>query len=160
MGAIERLIQQKQFKNEHEKAIVSLLYSSNFVINAQQKAFKQLGITHQQFNVLRILRGQYPNPANINLIKERLIDKNSDVSRLIERLRISGFVERITCPKDRRSVDVKITEKGLTILAEIDKSNETLFTTELMPLSQKEVVEFNTLLNKILSAYEQQLKIA
>jgi MarR family multiple gene transcriptional regulator MgrA len=106
------------------------------------------------------LRGQYPNPANLNLIKDRLIDRNSDVSRLIERLRLSEFVERVTCPNDRRSVDVKITEKGLMILAEIDKANETLFTSELMPLSQKEVVEFNTLLNKILSAYEQQLKIA
>ena len=160
MGAIERLIQQKQFKNEHEKAIVGLLYSANFVTSSQQDAFKNFGITHQQFNALRILRGQYPNPAHLNLIKDRLIDRNSDVSRLIERLRVSEFVERVTCPNDRRSVDVKITEKGLMILAEIDKANETLFTSELMPLSQKEVIEFNALLDKLLTAYEQQLKVA
>lgn len=160
MGAIERLIQQKQFKNEYEKAIVSLLYCSNFVITAQQEAFKKFAITHQQFNALRILRGQYPNPANLNLIKERLIDRNSDVSRLIERLRISEFVERVTCPNDRRSVDVKITEKGLAVLAEIDKANETLFTSELMPLSQQELEAFNVLFDKLLTAYESKLKIA
>lgn len=159
MGAIERLIQQKNFKNEHEKAIVSLLYCSNFVINAQQEAFKIFGITHQQFNALRILRGQYPNPANLNLIKDRLIDKNSDVSRLIERLRISGCVERVTCPNDRRSVDVKITDKGLTILAEIDKTNEALLTTELMPLAQEELATFNAIFDKLLTVYECKLKI-
>jgi len=153
MGAIERLIQQKKFDCEYEKANISLIYTANLITQNHQDNLKQYGITPQQYNSLRILRGQYPNATNLNLIKDRLIDKNSDASRLIERLRKLELVERVTCQKDRRAVDVKITQKGLDLLAEIDYSTKASFTNILKPLKRKEVTELNQLLDTVLSNF-------
>jgi len=74
--------------------------------------------------VLRILRGQYPNPATVNLIRERMLEKNSDVSRMVERLKKAELLERVTCEQDRRAVDVVITQKGLNLLQVIDADGE------------------------------------
>ncbi|RZK63253.1 MAG: MarR family transcriptional regulator, partial [Pedobacter sp.] len=79
----------------------------------------KFNITHQQFNILRILRGQHPNPATINILKERMLDKMSDASRIVDRLVQKEFVHRCINKKDRRAADITITKKGLTILEEI-----------------------------------------
>jgi DNA-binding MarR family transcriptional regulator len=105
-------------------------------------------ITSNQYNILRILRGQYPNPATVNLLKERMLDKMSDASRLVERLRVKGLVKRDLSSDDRRRVDVMITEKGLKLLSAIDKLNEksdTIFKN----LSSGEAKKINDLLDKL-----------
>ena len=117
---LEEEIAQKQFRNEYQKAIVNLVYSFSWLNSQQVNIIKQFDITMQQFNILRILRGQYPKPATIKLLKERMLDKMSDASRIVEKLRIKGLVERTICAHDRRNVDVIITEKGLNLLKKID----------------------------------------
>ncbi len=117
---LEKEIRQKKFKNEYQKLIVNLLYTSSWLHALQSQHLKPFGITVQQYNILRILRGQHPCPATVNLLKERMLDKMSNASRLVEKLRVKGLVERHQCSQDRRAVDVLITEKGLALLAQLD----------------------------------------
>lgn len=121
---IEEEIKQSKFRNEFHKLAVNVFYTYGWLSNIQSQLFANYHITSNQFNILRILRGQYPNPATINRLKERMLDKMSDASRLVERLRIKGLVRRDVSSSDRRRVDVLITEKGLKLLSEIDKLNE------------------------------------
>ena len=121
---LEDEIAQKQFRNQAHKLVVNIIYTYNWLMNYQQTMLKPHGITGQQFNVLRILRGQHPNPASIKLVRERMLDKMSDASRIVEKLRMKGLVERHTCPTDRRVCDVTITAKGLALLQILDKENE------------------------------------
>ena len=141
-------IKQASFASEYHKALVNILYTHNYLINNMNKVFKKYDITRQQFNVLRIIRGNEPDPSNINLIKERMIDKMSDASRIVERLKIKGFVDRRINRFDRRSVDIIITEKGLSLLAEMDNEFH-LFETPIKNLGEKEATELNNLLDKI-----------
>ena len=113
---LESEIKQKHFENVHEKLAVNLHFTSNWLGMKYQKLLKPHGISHQQFNVLRILKGRFPNPATILLIKERMLDKNSNASRLVDKLVMSGLVHRKQCPLDRRQVDITITEKGMDLL--------------------------------------------
>jgi DNA-binding MarR family transcriptional regulator len=112
------------------------------------KVFKKYGVTRQQFNVLRIIRGNSPEPSNINLIKERMLDKMSDASRIVERLKIKGLVVRKVNRLDRRSVDIIITEDGLDLLAKMDNEFY-LFEMPLKNLEETEARELNDLLDKI-----------
>lgn len=121
---LEDEIKQKKFRNEFHKLAVNIIYTHGWLINKQSSFLKKHGITEAQFNILRILRGQYPNPSSINLLKERMLDKMSDASRLVDRLLQKGLVDRKICPDDRRRVEVVITEKGLELLNEIDKYND------------------------------------
>ena len=145
---IEEAIRQSSFRNEHHKAAVNLLYTYNMVSGAIQKILNKEGLTMQQFNVLRILRGQHPGPATNSLIRERMIDKNSDVTRIIDRLLKSGHVERSLSRTDRRRVDIVITEKGMDALARIDTRNDELDST-MAALSEQEVGLLNGLLDKL-----------
>jgi MarR family transcriptional regulator, multiple gene regulator MgrA len=107
----------------------------------------------QQYNILRILRGQHPKGTNINMLKERMLDRMSDVSRLVERLRKAGLVERKSSEVDRRAVDVKITDKGLALLQEIDLELPDLEDSLKLSLSEDEALQLNHLLDKILMRY-------
>ena len=91
---IEKEIHQKSFKSEHQKLAINLLYTHGWLMSLQKKLFTNSDITTTQYNILRILRGQFPNPISINLLKDRMLDKMSDTSRLVERLRIKGYVKR------------------------------------------------------------------
>jgi MarR family multiple gene transcriptional regulator MgrA len=152
MGAIEDLIKQTKFESEYHRSLISLIYLTNIVNADQQQFFKQFDITPQQYNVLRILRGQLPNPATVNLIRDRMLDKSSDVSRIVERLRKVGLIERGTCEKDRRAVDIVITKKGLNLLAEIDVER-TQINSAFNALNEEEVKQFNGLIDKILQNF-------
>lgn len=121
---LEDEIKQKKFKNEYHKLAVNLIYTHGWLLNHQSQFFKKFQITGAQYNILRILRGQHPNPASINLLKERMLDKMSDTSRLVERLRQKGLVEREVCPNDRRKVEVVITEKGMDLLKSMDNMED------------------------------------
>ncbi len=145
---LEKEISQKQFRNEYQKAVVNIVYSFNWLYSRQVSLLKPFDITLQQFNILRILRGQYPKPATIKLIKERMLDKMSDASRLVEKLRVKGLAERTICVNDRRNVDVLITEKGLALLKEADVAAEKMEDL-LSPLNVDEAKQLNDLLDKM-----------
>lgn len=121
---LEEEIKQKKFRNEYHKLAVNILFTNSWFINSQAALLKLQDLTVAQYNILRILRGQFPNPASINLLKERMLDKMSDASRLVERLVNKGLVDRKTCPNDRRKAEVLITEKGLKLLEELDKYDD------------------------------------
>ena len=146
---IEDSIKQKKFANEHEKALVNLIYSGNWITGTHNKALKSHGISVQQYNILRILRGQKGNPISVNALINRMLDKMSNASRLVEKLRQKGYVERKVCPEDRRQVDVFITQKGLELL---DTANDTILSINkesIQLLSDSEVEQLNFLLDKI-----------
>jgi DNA-binding MarR family transcriptional regulator len=124
------------------------LYTRNYLINQANAVFKKYDITRQQFNVLRILRGQHPNPISINLIKERMLDKMSDTSRIVARLLKGGHIFKNTSSGDRRALEISITQKGLALLQETDCEVEA-FEELLQNLSSQEIQQFNLLLDKI-----------
>jgi DNA-binding MarR family transcriptional regulator len=144
---LEEAIKQKMFKTEDERLVINMVYTSGWLNAEQARYFKQFGISPEQYNVLRILRGQQPNPASVSLIQERMLDKMSNASRLIEKLKQKEFVERNACPNDRRQVDVKITDKGMKLLAQID-SEADLMHAICKSLTQQEKETLNTLLDK------------
>jgi DNA-binding MarR family transcriptional regulator len=150
---IETAIKQQSFRNENHRAVVNLLYTFNTVSNAIQHILNQEGLTMQQFNVLRILRGRHPEPATNTLIRDRMLDKNSDVTRIIDRLVKTGLVERTLCRGDRRRVDIVITGKGLEALKRIDKRNDEMDAI-VGNLSEKEVGQLNSLLDKLRDGLE------
>lgn len=147
---LEDEISQRKFRNERHKVVVNVLYTYSWISGLHAKIFKSHGITSQQFNVLRILRGQHPEPTTIKLIKERMLDKMSDASRIVEKLRQKGLVERHTSDHDRRHVDVFITKKGMKVLDNLDKRDKE-FDSHTSSLTLKEAEQLNMLLDKLRS---------
>ncbi len=145
---LEEEIKQKKFKNEYHKLAVNIVYTHGWLLNTRASFLKQIGITAAQYNILRILRGQHPNPASVNLLKERMIDKMSDASRLVERLKKKELVEREICPYDRRKVEVKITTKGLKLLQDSDNIEEQ-FDQLFKEIKPAEAKVLNDLLDKL-----------
>ncbi len=144
---LEDEIQQKKFKSEFHKLAVNISYSYNWMSYKNHEVFRNQDITPQQYNVLRILRGQYPEPCNLKLVKERMLDRMSDASRIVDKLKAKGFVERRECPNDRRNVDLLITDKGLELLKSLDYVDEE-FKNTFKNLSLSEVKQLNDLLDK------------
>ncbi|MBP1650195.1 MAG: transcriptional regulator, MarR family [Bacteroidetes bacterium] len=153
MSNIEKLISQKSWSSEYNKGLIGLIFVGNWLVSRHQHFFKKFDITMQQYNILRILRGQHPKAANINTLKERMLDKMSDVSRLVERLRKAGLVERKASEIDRRAVDVMITPKGLALLDEVDVDLPALEDSLNLSLTEEEAKQLNLLLDKILMRY-------
>lgn len=145
---LEEEIKQKSFKNEFHKLAVNIIYTHSWLNAHQSRFFDKHNITPQQYNVLRILRGQHPNPITINLLKERMLDKMSDASRLVERLRIKGLVNRKNCKEDRRRAEVLITEKGLEILRDLDVV-ESKLEEQMSSISTEEAKFVNDILDKM-----------
>lgn len=146
MKRIEEEIQQKKFKNPHQKAVINLIYTANWLQNKHQGFFKSYGITGQQFNILRILKGQHPNSISATAIKGRLLDRNSDVSRLLDRLAAKNLLIKKACPQDKRASDVFITPEGLDLLKEIDKHQRHI--DNVLALSEEEAQQLSDLLDK------------
>ena len=131
--------------------MVGVLYVANLIVKQQNQIFEPEGLNAQKFNALRILRGQYPNPASEKLIREKLIDKTIDLPRMLHGLASTGFVDRIRNTRDKRVVDVIITAKGLKTLSSLDKvQNEITRSTKL--LSEEDAKQLNEHLEKMLSA--------
>ncbi len=118
--SLEDDIQQRSFRNLQHKATVNLLYTISWLNSQISPYFKDSGITSQQFNVLRILRGQNGKPCSLKVIKERMLDRMSDASRIVDKLVAKGLVNRSTSDEDRRSVDLTISDKGLDLLKKLD----------------------------------------
>ena len=146
--SIETDIKQKKFRSPYQRLVINLIFTSNWVIHKQMEIFKEYDLTPEQFNVLRILRGQHPNPIKVSDISERMLDKNSNTSRLIDKLLIKELVERTSCPSDRRAVDVVITDAGLELLKNIDPEIEK-WENSLSAISFEEADAVNSLLDKI-----------
>jgi DNA-binding MarR family transcriptional regulator len=145
---LEDEIKQESFRNEYHKLAVNILFTHGWLMNKIQEILSRFDLTPQQFNLLRILRGQYPSPASISLLKDRMLDKMSDASRLVDRLIQKGLVERKICESDRRKVDVVITKKGLKLLEKIDESDSEM-DGYLQNLSESEAKKLNDLLDKL-----------
>lgn len=139
---------KSKFDNEYQKALVNLLYTNYQIGGKMRSHFKNFDITSQQFNILRILRGQLPEPASIGLLKERMLDKSSDVSRIVDRLLLKKLIERAECKTDRRQKDIVITKKGVDLLSKIDESDKNQDPI-LSNLTAKEAEQLNLLLDKV-----------
>lgn len=124
---LSKEIKQKKFNSEFEKAVVNLIFTRNWFDEQQQKLLKPYGLTTAQYNVLRILRGQFPEVCTVNLIIERMLDRMSNVSRIVDKLVSKGLVFRQPNIEDRRAVDVSITSSGLDILKALDHTLSQLF---------------------------------
>lgn len=137
-----------RFRNDYHKGMINLVFTTNQLNHQFQQFLKVHDLSIQQYNILRVLRGFGEQPRSINFIKERMLDRNSDVSRLVDRLFQRGLIRRTECNKDRRQKDVEITQAGLEILGQMDKCEKKVDTL-LSNLSLDEVQQLNVLLDKI-----------
>jgi len=128
--------------------MINILFTYGWTIEKLKEFVSEEGITHQQFNILRILRGNHPTPLSTLSIRERMIDKMSDTSRIVDRLVSKTLVRKVICKKDRRLVDVSITDKGLKLLEKLDKKQDDMDGI-LSNLSEKEATSLSKLLDKI-----------
>lgn len=118
---LEEEISTRKFTSNYHKSVVNILYTYGWLTNLLKQRLDESDITLQQYNVLRILRGQFPKPATVNLLRERMLDKMSDASRIVDRLYKKELLSRSTNAKDRRAVDILITQKGLELLKTLDQ---------------------------------------
>jgi len=146
--SIEKEIKQEKFESEHQKMVINIMFTSSWLYNNHAARLKPHGITPEQFNVLRILRGSSPKKMMLADVTDRMIDKSSNCTRLVEKLRQKGFVNREICEGNRRQVDISITDKGLTLLKKIDKSYAEWVST-LKTITQAEAKEVNKALDKL-----------
>lgn len=144
---IENAIKQKKFESPLQKAIINLFYTYNWIDNIQKELFQQYDVTPQQYNILRILKGKYPNSLSASEIKEVMIDKNPDLTRLCDRLIAKQLIEREYNEFNRRQVLIKITKKGIEL---IDKmSPEIKKRAKVFNLTDKEAETLSNLLDKL-----------
>ncbi|PZR29598.1 MAG: MarR family transcriptional regulator [Citrobacter freundii] len=139
---------QTKFRNEYHKAAVNIIYTFNWMTEQTKEIFADADITPQQFNILRILRGSLPNPLSTLQIRERMLDKMSDTSRIVDRLIAKGLVKKGTCKTDRRLVDVMITDKGKKVLEKLDQRQDEMDNV-IASLSKKEAQTLSELLDKM-----------
>jgi DNA-binding MarR family transcriptional regulator len=146
---IEKEIQQREFKNEYQKAHINILFTAGWLSKRSAELLKPFKISWQQFNILRILRGIHPEAASVKLLTERMIDKMSNASRLVEKLKQKGFVERKECPEDRRKVEVRITRQGLEVLEKASEAIEKDFELYQSRVEEKQMKVLNDTLDKL-----------
>lgn len=145
---IEQDVQQVNFRNEYQKAVINLIYTYNWMREKTSSILDAEDITSQQFNILRILRGSFPKPLSTLQIRERMLDKMSDTSRIVDRLLSKELVRKVTCKADRRLVDITITDKGLALLERLDHKQDEMDGV-LKKLTKKEAVTLSNLLDKV-----------
>ncbi len=145
--SLEKDINQKTFRNEYQKGVINLIYTYNWLNERMKSFFEKEDITSQQFNILRILRGAGV-PISTLQIRERMLDKMSDTSRIVDRLVLKGLAKKNICKNDKRLVDVSISTKGQKLLEKID-AYESKMDAVFGNLSQAEAKTLNNLLDKI-----------
>ena len=145
---LEDEIKSRKFSSEWQKAHVNVLFTSAWLNTKIMPLFKSAGISSQQYNILRILKGQYPNAVPLKLLTERMIDKMSNTSRLVEKLCQKKMVDRKTCKSSRRQVDISLTEKGAKIVEELNLKVDN-YHKSINVLSLEEAKELNNLLDKL-----------
>lgn len=151
---IEDII-QSNFKSSQQKAIVNLRYTSNFLGNIQNNFMAQYDLTMPQFNILRILRGA-KSALNVNSVKDRMVEKSPNTTRLMDKLIEKGLIERVRCNEDRRVVYVEITKKGLQLLVEIDIKLDANSIMDLN-LTDQESEMLSDLLDKVRASFSKEI---
>jgi len=134
--------------NKSTRVVLNLMYTQNVITDSFNEIIKPYDISGEQYNVLRILRGQKGCPANMCIIQERMVARTSNTTRLVDKLLLKDLVTRNVCPENRRKIEVLITQKGLDLLTELDpkvKEHEDLFAKNL---TEEELIQLNTLLEK------------
>lgn len=149
MRPIEEEIQQKRFSSASHRAQVNILYTASWLNQENAKVLKPFGLSLQQFNILRILRGRGDQPSTIKLLTERMLDKMSNASRLVDKLKDKGYVERKECPTDRRRVDILITQAGLEIVGKASEEVERIREKYFKNLSDAEADQLSNLLDRL-----------
>ena len=145
--SIDKDINQRKFRNEYQKAAINLIYTYNWVTEKIKAVLEKGDVTGQQFNILRILRGA-GEPISTLQIRQRMLDKMSDTSRIVDRLIVKGLARKFTCKNDKRLVDIIITDKGKKLLEKLDKY-ENEMDAILGNLSEVDAKTLNKLLDKI-----------
>jgi len=146
---LEKAIQQSSFISNDQKISLNFMYTYNLFKEENKAFFSPYGITPQQFNVLRILRGKHPEPYTTSQIRDRMLDKMSDASRIVDRLVKKNLVKRSTTKADKRLVDVIISKEGLVLLDKIEKPLDAHMASNFKNLTDEEKQIFNNLLDKI-----------
>jgi DNA-binding MarR family transcriptional regulator len=145
---LEKEIKQKTFQSPYHKLALNILFTASWLNSTQNKLLKPHGISPQQYNILRILRGQQGNVVPLGLLQERMIDKMSNASRLVDKLVLKKLVNRKQCPNDRRQLEIGINEKGLELLKSLDA--EVQSTQDMLKtITEKEAKEVNRILDKM-----------
>ena len=145
---LEKDIQQYSFSGQNQKAVINLIYTYHWVTERIKNILFEEDITLQQYNILRILRGSDPRPLSTLMIRERMLDKMSDTSRIVDRLLLKKLVSKRLCNTDKRLVDVSITKEGKAMLQRIDeRDNEMNKVMEM--LNEDELITLNQLLDKL-----------
>ncbi|MCC9135901.1 MarR family winged helix-turn-helix transcriptional regulator [Pontibacter silvestris] len=145
---IEDEINQKDFKDDYRRLLVNLLFTNNWLNQQLAPFFKEFDLTLQQHNVLSILRGQHPDPVCFGEIQERMVDRNSNVTRLVDKLIEKGYVTRCICAENRRMIEVRVTPEGLSLLQQVDDKFPELYR-RFHNLTQEEAVLVSNLLDKL-----------
>lgn len=145
--SIDNEINQKNFRNEYQKAFINLIYTYNWITERSRPIFERYDITTQQFNILRILRGA-AEPLSTMQIRQRMLDKMSDTSRLVDRMIKKGFVKKVVCKADKRLVDVTIAEKGRKLLEQMEQC-EAEMDAIIKNISEEQAITLNHLLDAI-----------
>jgi DNA-binding MarR family transcriptional regulator len=145
---LKALIKSKGIANPHQNAMLNITHTSNWIAQKLEAFFKPYGITHQQYNALQIVQLQLPNLTSVTNIRDRLLDKMSDASRIVDRLKKIGLIEKSISIKDKRRVHIVLTKKGSDLLNIIEET--TVYSSKMMEvLSLDEVVLLNNILNKL-----------
>ena len=144
---IEQDIQQASFRNEFQKMGINLLFTANWLNEQIGKILSEEGVTQQQYNILRILRGS-ATPLSTLKIRERMLDKMSDTSRIVDRLIAKELVVKNTCEKDKRLVDITLSPKGLDLVDQLDQFNDRIDAL-LKGINESEAKTMNQILDKI-----------
>ncbi len=124
--SIKEEIQQQSFRNNQQMVQVNIIFTSGWLQNRHLQIFKRYGMSYQQYNVLRILKGSYPHELSLGQIKSKMLDRMSDTSRIVERLFKAGYLNRTKDNNDRRVAKITISDKGLRLLKDMQKEERNL----------------------------------
>jgi len=146
---VEERIKTEQPLPLQRRTIIHLMLINNLIGEQMSQALKPFEVSLQQFNVLRILRGQKGKPANLSTLNDRMVSKMSNTTRLVDKLIAKGLANRKTCPENRRKVEIRLTEKGLVSLKAMDKAVDAAEKKLMGSLSEEELRQLNDLLDKV-----------
>jgi DNA-binding MarR family transcriptional regulator len=146
---LEDELKQPRFKDEYQRAMLNIIFTGSWLEVRTNQVLKPFDLSSQQFNVLRILRGSRPRPLNLLDIQERMMDRMSNATRLVEKLRQKGLLTREQCDQNRRKVEIEITDKGMELLSTLDPLMEQLHKSFAGKLTVDEANHINVILDKL-----------
>ncbi|WP_116127373.1 MarR family winged helix-turn-helix transcriptional regulator [Lewinella sp. IMCC34183] len=149
MPSIEEEIQQTAFRSPAHRTQVNIIYTAAWINQQTTQALRPFGLSIQQFNILRILRGRNGQPATVKLLTERMLDKMSNASRLVDKLKEKGYVRRQECETDRRRVDIVITDAGLKIINQATEAVEANMLEHFRNLDDQDFNELSNMLDRL-----------